>query len=320
MKRLLVAIPILLLGQTAVHAEDFPTRPIRMIAPVLPGGAPDFVGRIVADRLSTRVNQKVIVDNRPGAGGIVGLEILKASPPNGYTVASVQMGPLTVTPFLQDKLSYDPVRDFTHISGLLKFPLLLAAHPSLPAGNVKALIALARSRPGEISYASSGNGGTVHISAELFNLMAKVKMSRIQYRSIAPAVTAVLSGEAHLTYSNIPAILPHVRSKRVRALGISSAERNPFLPEIPTISESGLPGYEAFGGAGMVGPANMPTAVLQRLNREVTAILESKDVRDLMVPQGMLPAPSSPQEFTAYIKAEQKKWEQVVKAANMKAQ
>lgn len=318
-KTLTIVIGILTC-QAAAHAQDYPDRPIRMIVPVLPGGAPDFGGRIIAERLSIRLNQKVVVENRAGAGGIIALEVLKSSPPNGYTIASTQMGPLTLSPHIQEGLSYDPLRDFTHITNLLMFPLLLVSHTSLPAKNVKELIALARARPGEITYASSGVGGTAHTSAELFNLMAKVKMQRIQFKSIGPALVSVLSGESQLTYSNIPATLPHARSGRIRVLGISSAQRNPFLPEIPTISESGLPGYEASGAAGVIGPANMPRNIVQRLNKEIVEILNMKEVLDLMLPVGMVPAPSSSEEFTAYIRSELKKWGHVVKLANIKGE
>ena len=320
MKGVLLAAIAASLVQGAARAQEYPAKPIRMILPVLPGAAPDFVGRIVADRLTARLHQKIIPDHRPGAGGVIGLELLKASPPNGYTIASVQSGPLTVTPFLQDNLPYDPLRDFTYITGMLKFPMLLVAHPSLPVKNVKELIALARARPEQVTYASSGAGSTVHVAAELFNLTAKVKMSRIQYKSISPAIVAVLSGESQLTYANFPAILPHVRSGRVRGLGVTSAQRIAFLPEFPTIAESGLPGYEADGAAGMLGPPNLPKDILQRLNRETVAVLESKEVMDLMVPQGMLPAPSTPEEFSAFIRTELKKWGEVVKAANIKGE
>lgn len=302
----------------AAQSQGYPSKPIRMIVPVLPGGAPDFAGRAVGQRLSDRLAQQVVVDNRPGAGGIIGLEALKASPPNGYTIAAVQMGPLTVNPHIYDKLSYDSLRDFTHITNLVKFPLLLVTHPSLPVRDVKELIALARARPGEITYSSSGAGGTVHTSAELFNMMSKVKMLRIQYKSIAPALVAVVSGETHLTFSNFPAALPLVRSGRLRVLGISSAKRSPFLPEIPTIAESGLPGYEAHGGVGVLGPANVPEDILGRLNREIVGILNMKEFVDVIVPQGMLPAPSTPEEFTAYLRSELKKWGEVVKVANIR--
>ena len=305
---------------SAVAAQDYPDKPIRMIVPVLPGGAPDFGGRIVAERLSLRLGQKVVVENRAGAGGIIGLEVLKTSPANGYIIATTQLGPLTVSPLIQEGLSYDPLRDFTHITNLLTFPLLMVSHSSLPAKNVKELIALARAHPGQVTYASSGAGGTGHIATELFNLMAKTKMQRIQFKSVAPSLISVMSGESQLTLSNSAAALPHVNSGRLRALGISSEKRNPYLPQIPTIAESGLPGYEASGAAGVIGPPNMPRAIVQRLNREIVEILNSKEVAGIMLPVGMLPAPTTPEEFTAYIKAELKKWEPVIRQANIKGE
>ncbi len=304
----------------AAQAQDYPDKPIRMLVPVLPGGASDFGGRIIAERLSMRLGQKVVVENRAGAGGVIALEVLKSSPPNGYVISSTQTGPLTITPLIQSGLSYDPIRDFTHITNLLTFPTLLVAHSSLPAKNIKELVALARARPGEITYASSGVGGTVHTTAELFNLMAKITMQRIQFKSIGPALISVLSGESQITYANVPAAMPHAKSGRLKVLGITSAQRLPSLPDIPTISESGVPGYEATGGAGIIGPAHMPANILQRLNREIVEILNSKEVNDLMQPVGMLPAPTTPEEFTAYIKAELKKWAPVVKQANIKSE
>jgi tripartite-type tricarboxylate transporter receptor subunit TctC len=302
------------------QAQDYPDKPIRMLVPVLPGGAPDFGGRIVAERLSVRLGQKVVVENRAGAGGVIALEVLKASPANGYTIAATQLGPLTFTPLIQEGLSYDPIRDFTHISNMLTFPTLLVAHVSLPAKNVRELIALARAHPGEVTYASSGVGGTGHISAELFNLMAKVKMQRIQFKSVGPSLISVLSGESQITYSNISAALPHIQSGRLRLLGVTSLKRVPTLPEVPTISEAGLPGYESSGGAGIIAPPNLPRPIVQRLNKEIVEILASKEVNDLMLQVGMLPAPTTPEDFTAYIRAELKKWAPVVKAANIKGE
>jgi tripartite-type tricarboxylate transporter receptor subunit TctC len=308
------------LGSTQSAAQDYPDRPIRMLVPVLPGGAPDFGGRLVAERLSIRLGQKVVVENRAGAGGVIALELVKSSPPNGYTIASTQLGPLTITPLVQEGLTYDPLRDFTHITNLLTFPTLLVAHVSMPVKSVKELIALARARPGEITYASSGVGGTVHTSAELFSLMAKIKLQRIQFKSIAPALISVLSGESQITFPNISAALPHVQGGRLRVLGVTSAQRVSLLPDIPTISESGVPGYEATGGAGIIGPANMPAQIVQRLNREIVEILNSKEVVDSLAKVSMFPAPTTPDEFTAYIRAELKKWAPVVKQAGIKGE
>ena len=321
------AIHASLAALAAVHclaspaaAQDYPDRPIRMLTPSLPGGAPDVGARVVAERLSVRLGQKVVVENRAGAGGVIALELLKNAPPNGYTIASTQIGPLTIMPLIEEKLPFDPLRDFTHITNLLVFPTALVAHTSLPAKNVRELIALARARPGEITYASSGVGGTIHTTAELFSMMAKIKMQRIQFKSLAPAVVSVLSGESQISFPNLSAALPHVQGGRLRVLGVTSAKRLPSLPDIPTISESGVPGYEATGGVGMIGPANMPRNVLQRLNREIVDILNSAEVSELFLKVSMLPSPTTPEEFTAYIKSELKKWAPVVKQAGIKGE
>jgi tripartite-type tricarboxylate transporter receptor subunit TctC len=300
--------------------QSYPAKPIRMIVPFPPGGGVDFIARIVGQKLSERLGQQVAIDNRAGANGIVGLEALKAAPPDGYTIGAASAGPLAVNPFIYAKLPHDVLRDFTHIANMVNFPLLLVAHPSLPVKNVKELITLARLRPGQITYSSPGAGNSAHLAAELFNSMAKTKILHIPYKGTAPAVLAVLSGEAHLTYSSIPTILPQVRSGRVRALGVGNAERVPSLPEFPTIAESGLPGYEAYAWGGMIGPAHMPAAVVQRLSKEINEILRQKDVTDRMLAEGTVPTPSGPDEFTAYIKSELKKWGDVVKMAGIKAE
>ncbi|HYC47816.1 MAG TPA: tripartite tricarboxylate transporter substrate binding protein [Burkholderiales bacterium] len=300
-------------------AQTYPAKPIRLIVPFPAGGGVDFIGRIVGERLAQRLGQQVAIDNRAGANGIVGLEVLKSSPPDGYTIAAASAGPLTVNPFIYSKLPYDTLRDFTHIANMVNFPLLLVAHPSLPVKTVKELVALARAQPNQVTYSHPGAGNSGHLAGELFNSFAKVKTLAIPYKGTAPAVVAVLSGEAHLTYSSIPTILPHVRSGRVRALGVGNAKRVPSLPEFPTIAEAGLPGYEAYAWGGMIGPANMPAPVVQRLNREIVEILKQKDVTDRRLSEGTVPTPSSPEEFTAYIRAELKKWGEVVKLAKIKA-
>lgn len=302
-----------------VAAQAYPTKQVRVIVPFPPGGGVDFIGRIVAKGLSEKLGQQVVVDNRPGANAILGLELLKNSPPDGYTIAAASAGPLTVNPHIYKKLAYDTLRDFTPISNMVNFPLLLVAHPSLPVKNVKELIALARSRPGEITYSSPGSGNSGHLTAALFDSMAKIKTVHVPYKGTAPAVVAVLSGETQLTWSSIPSILPHVRSGRVRAIGIGNKERLKALPEFPTIAES-LPGYEGYAWGGMIGPANMPKDVVARLNKEIGAVLAQKDVIDSMLSQGTVPTPSTPEEFTAYMKSELKKWGDVVKLADIKAE
>jgi tripartite-type tricarboxylate transporter receptor subunit TctC len=322
LRKFVMALAVLVFGFHAAlsHAQTYPAKPIRLIVPFPPGGGVDFIGRIVGQKLSERLGQQVAIDNRAGANGIVGLEALKVAPPDGYTIAAASAGPLTVNPFIYAKLPHDTVRDFTHIANMVNFPLLLVSHPSLPVKNVKELIALARARPGEVTYSHPGAGNSGHLAGELFNSLAKVKILAIPYKGTAPAVVAVLAGEAQLTYSSIPTILPHVRSGRVRALGIGNAQRIPSLPDFPTISEMGLPGYEAYAWGGMIGPANMPPAIVQRLSREIVEILKQKDVTDRMLSEGTVPTPSGPDEFTAYIKSELRKWGEVVKMAGIKAE
>jgi tripartite-type tricarboxylate transporter receptor subunit TctC len=301
-------------------AQAYPTKPVRLIVPFPPGGGVDFIGRIVGQKLTERLGQQVAIDNRSGANGIVGLEALKTAAPDGYTIAAASAGPLAVNPFIYAKLPHDTLKDFTHIANMVNFPLLLVSHPSLPAKNVKELIALARAQPGQVTYSSPGAGNSGHLAGELFNSMAKAKILHIPYKGTAPAVLAVLSGEAQLTYSSIPTILPHVRSGRVRALGVGNAQRIPSLPDFPTIAEAGLPGYEAYAWGGMIGPANMPAAIVQRLSKEIQDILKMKDVTERMLSEGTVPTPSGPEEFTAYIRAELKKWGDVVKMAGIKAE
>ncbi len=320
--KLVPALVCLALGfaPAASLAQAYPSKPIRLIVPFPPGGGVDFIGRIVGKGLSERLGQQVVIENRAGANAIVGLQVLMVAPPDGYTIAAASAGPLAVNPHIYAKPPYDTLRDFTHIANMVNFPLLLVTHPSLPVKNVKELIALARARPGEISYSSPGSGNSSHLAPELFNSMAKVKMLHVPYKGMAPAVLAVLSGEAQLLYASIPPILPHVRSGRVRALGVGNAQRIPSLPEFPTIAEAGVPGYEAYAWAGMIGPANMPAAVVQRLAKEINGILRLKDVTDRMLAEGTVPTPSSPEEFTAYIRSELKKWGDVVKMAGIKAE
>jgi len=313
-----LAFGALTLCPAAALAQAWPNKTIRMIVPFPAGGGVDYIGRIAGRGLTDRLGQQVAVDNRAGGSGIIGLQAMMAAAPDGYTIAAASAGPLVINPHIFAKLPYDSLRDFTHIANMSNFPYLLVTHPSLPVKNVKELIALAKARPGEITYSSPGVGNGQHLATALFNSMAKVEILHIPYKGNAPSVLAVLSGEVHLTHSSIPSILPHVRAGKVRALGVASAQRIPSLPEFPTVAEAGLPGFEAFGWAGMVGPANMPGDVVQRLNKAIVDTLKQKDTVDRMLADGAVPSPSSPEEFTAYMKAELKKWGDVVKLANIK--
>jgi len=310
----------LTLCPAAAFAQAWPGKTIRMIVPFPPGGGVDYIARIAGKGVSDRLGQQVAVDNRAGASGIIGLQAMMSAAPDGYTIAAASAGPLVINPHIFAKLPYDSLRDFTHIANMSSFPYLLVTHPSLPVKNVKELIALARARPGEITYSSPGTGNGQHLATALFNSMAKVEILHIPYKGNAPSILAVLSGEAHLTHSSIPSILPHVRAGKVRALGVANAQRLPSLPEFPTVAEAGLPGFEASGWVGMVGPANMPKDIVQRLNREIVDTLKQKDVIDRMLADGAVPTPSSPEEFSAYMNSEFRKWGDVVKIADIKAQ
>lgn len=320
MKSITAALLLVALGALPAPAltQAYPSKPIRLIVPFPAGGGVDYIGRIVGKGLSERLGQQVLVDNRPGANAILGLENLKTSPPDGYTIAAASAGPLAVNPFTYAKLPHDTVKDFTYIANMVIFPLLLVTHPSLPVKNLKELIALAKARPNEIAYSSPGVGNTGHLAAALFDSMARIKTVHVPYKGTAPAVVAVLSGETQLTWSSIPAILPHVRAGRARALGVGNAKRLPSLPDFPTVAEAGVPGFECVAWGGMIGPANMPRDIVARLNKEIVATLNQKDVIDRMLSEGTVPSPSSSEDFLAYMRSELKKWGEVVKIAGIK--
>jgi tripartite-type tricarboxylate transporter receptor subunit TctC len=261
-----------------------------------------------------------VVDNRAGANGIVGLEILKGTQPDGYTIAVASQGPMSINPLIYAKLPYDPMHDFTPISNMVNVPLLLVMHPSLPVKNVRELIALGKKKPGEIAYSSAGAGNSGHLAAELFNSMAKIKMIHVPYKGAGPANLALLAGEVQLTFSSIPAIVQHIRSGKLKALGVGDAMRMPSLPEFPTIAESGLPGYEAYSWSGMVGPAHLPAEIATRLNREIGLLLKQKEVAEQVVKEGMIPTPGSAADFGNYVKAEIAKWGPIIKQANIRAE
>jgi len=317
-RTLALAFAAFCMWPVAALSQSYPSKPIRMIVPFPAGGGVDYIGRIVGKGLSERLGQQVLVDNRPGANAILGLENLKVAPPDGYTIAAASAGPLAVNPFTYAKLPHDTVKDFTYIANMVIFPLLLVTHPSLPVKNVKELIALAKARPNEIAYSSPGVGNTGHLAAALFASMAKIKTTHVPYKGTAPAVIAALSGETQLTWSSIPAILPHVRAGRARALGVGNAKRLPSLPDFPTVAEAGVPGFECVAWGGMIGPANLPRDIVQRLNKEIVATLNQKDVIDRMLSEGTVPSPSSAEEFVTYMRSELKKWGAVVKMAGIK--
>ena len=302
----------------AVYAQTWPSRTIRLIVPFPPGGGNDVIARAVAQKLGERLGQQVVVDNRAGANGIVGLQALMQSAPDGHTIAVGAAGPLAVNPALYDKLPYDPLKDFAPITNMVNFPLLLVTHPSVPAKTTRELVALAKAKPGTLYYSSPGSGNSGHLAGELFNSVAGVKTVHVPYKGQGPALADLLAGQVQMLYSSIPSVLPHVKQGQLNAIAVGSAKRVPSLPDIPTIAESGVPGYEAYSWVGMIAPAGTPKDIITRLNREIVDILKQKDVADKLNGQGALPVGDTPEQFGAYIKAEMEKWGAVVRAANIK--
>jgi tripartite-type tricarboxylate transporter receptor subunit TctC len=315
----LAVVASVLFTTAAAFAQAYPTKPVRIIVPFPPGGGNDVIARIIGQKLTERWGQQVIIDNRAGANGIVGLQLLMQSPPDGYTLAVAAAGPIAVNPSLYEKLPYDSVRDFAPITNMTNFPLLLVIHPSMPVKNVRELIALAKAQPGKINYASPGSGNSGHLAGELFNNLAVTKIVHIPYKGNGPAITGLLSGQAQLLFSSIPSVLPFVEAKKLNAIAVGSAKRIPSLPAIPTIAESGLPKYEAYSWVGIVAPAKTPRDIVAKVNHDIVDILKVKQVGEQLVQQGALPVGDSPDEFAAYIKTEIQKWGAIVKSANIKA-
>ncbi|HSN41737.1 MAG TPA: tripartite tricarboxylate transporter substrate binding protein [Burkholderiales bacterium] len=303
----------------AEAAAAYPAKPIRLIVPFPPGGGNDVIARVVGKQLSERWNQQIVIDNRGGANGMLGLSLLAQAAPDGYTLAVGAAGPLAVNPSLYSKMPYDSLKSFAPVTNMVNFPLLLVTHPSLPAKSVKELIALAKAQPGRLNFASPGSGNSGHLAGELFNSMAGVKIVHVPYKGAGPAIADLLGGQVQMMYSSIPSVLPHVQAGRLNALAIGSAKRLSTLPNIPTIAESGVPKYEAYSWVGMVAPAGTPGEIVAKLNREIIDILKVKQVADNLNQQGAVPDYQSPEAFRAYIKAEIAKWGAVVRAANIRA-
>jgi tripartite-type tricarboxylate transporter receptor subunit TctC len=318
MKSVIAAAVIALVCTSACMAQSYPTKPVRFISPYAPGGGTDTMARTLAQKLSENLGRQVFVENRPGGGGIVGTEITAKSQPDGYTILLGSKGPLTVNPALYAKLPYDTLRDLAPISLVSIVPALLAVHPSLPVKSVKELIALARARPGELTFSSSGNGGSGHLSGEQFAALAGAKMVHVPYRGTGPATTALLSGEVTLSFGNMVALMPHVHAGRLRALGITSAKRVSAAPELQTVAEAGLRGYEYVTWYGVLAPAGTPKDIIGRLNTELVKIARLPDMKEKLTGEGGDVVGSTPEEFSEYIKSELASSARLVKSANVR--
>ena len=315
MKKLELIFVAMTLAPVAV-AQNYPVKPVRIIAPFAPGGGTDFIARVAAQKLTETLGQQVIVENRPGAGGSLGAELGAKAAPDGYTLTLIA-GSYAVNPSLY-KINFDPVNDITPVIQLSQGPFLIAAHPSLPVRNIKELIALAKSKPGSLNYASSGMGSIVHLATELFADMAGIKMVHIPYKGTGPAITDTIGGQTQLLWGSVAATLPQVRNKRLKAIAVSTGKRLEAAPDIPTVSESGLKGYEVILWHGLVAPKNLPKPILDRVNGDLNKILQNKDMQEKLATDGVTAAGGSPEAFGALIKRDIGVWRQVVQKAGVK--
>jgi len=300
-----------------VHAQQYPSRPVRVVVPFAPGGAVDLVARTVAPRLNEALGQPVVVDNRGGAGGTIGTDIVAKARPDGHTLLVASMG-VAVNAVLYPKLPYDTLKDLATVTTLGEQPNIVVVHPSVPAKSISELLVLAKSRPGQISYASGGVGSNTHLVTVLFVQMAKVDLLHVPYKGLGPAIADLVGGQVQLAVSNVSTALPHVKSGRLRLLAVTSGKRIPSFPDTPTVNESGVPGYESSGWYGLWAPAGTPQSILGTLNRETTKILNSAAIQEQFDAQGLQPIPTSPEAFGKRLREEIRKWGPVVRASGAK--
>jgi len=304
----------------AAAAQDYPTRPITLVVPFPPGGSTTIVGRIVAEKMSEALGQSIVVENRGGAGGTVGARSVARSLADGYTLLLGYTGTLSIGPSMYPNAGFDPRKDFASIGRIGTAPAMLVVHPSFPVHSVGELIAYAKGHPGEINYGSAGIGTVGHLAGELFAGMAGLKLTHVPYRGTGPAMTDLLGGHIPMMFSPIPAAYGNVAAGTLRALAVTSAQRSSLLPDLPTIADAGLPGYEAALRYGLVAPAETPPAIIGRLNKELRAALASPEVLKLLANDGAEPLPSTPEQYAADIDREEKTWSKVVTALGLKGE
>jgi tripartite-type tricarboxylate transporter receptor subunit TctC len=295
-------------------AQEWPVKPIRFIAPNLPGGPTDILARLIGQKLAETLGQPVVIENRAGAAGNIGTEAAAKAPPDGYTLVTGNNATFGANVSLYKRLGFDPVRDFTPVIQVATQPNILVVHPSLPATSVKELVALAKTRPGQLNYSGSGMGAAAHLAAELFKSMTATNIVHIPYKSAAPALTDLIAGETQLMFATSLSVMQHIKANRVRALGVTTAKRSRFLPELPTIAEAGVPGFEASTWHGVLVPAGTPSAIVERLNTEINRMLQIADVRERLAAMGAEIVGGSAKEFSDHIQREIPKWAKVVKA------
>lgn len=302
----------------AAFAQEYPAKPVRLIVPYPAGSSSnDIIARALAQHMSTTMPQRVIVENRPGAGGNVGSEFVAKAPPDGYTLLVATNGPQAIAPNVF-KLNYDNEKDLTPVAMVANVPYMLMIHPSLPAKNVRELIALAKAKPGQLLFASSGNAGTPHLCWELFKSMAKIDIVHVPYKGGAPAMMDTVAGQTQLYCSGLIAGVPQMKSGRLRALGMGTLQRSPIMPDVPTIAEQGLPGFNVGSWFGIMAPANTPSPIVQRLYGEIAKIVDTAEMKKFLISQGAEPMLMDPPKFSEFLRAETVKWGKVVRDAKLK--
>jgi tripartite-type tricarboxylate transporter receptor subunit TctC len=317
LSRLLKATALLLVLTTAAAAQDYPTRAVRLIIPFSPGGSVDLIARLVAARLGERLGQQVVADNRPGAGGIIATELAAKAPPDGYTLLLVSLAH-AVNPWVYKPANYDPVRSFAFISSLGHGASVLTVHPSVPANSVQQLVALAKAKPKDLHVAHAGVGSFTHTASVLFAMTAGIDVVMVPFKGGGPAMLDVIGGHTQILLNSLVASVPHVRSGKLKALGITDTKRSDLLPDVPTIAESGVPGYQAANWWGIAAPAGTPQPVIDKLSREINATLSSEEVKKQFAADGAVIVQRSPAEFAKFFEDELAKWGKVVKEANIK--
>ena len=299
-------------------AAQYPNKPVHIVVPSAPGDGSDLTARLIGDKLGAVLGQPVIIDNKLGAGGVVGTEYAAHQPADGYTLIMANAGSHAINAALYSKLSYDPAKDFTAVALVAVAPNMMSVNPALPVKSVGEFIAYAKAHPGEINYASGGNGSSAHLSAELFKSMTGIRMNHVPYKGSTPALTDLIGGQVQVMIGNLPPMLQHVKSGKLRALAVTTLKRYPGLPEVPTVAESGLPGFETVAWFGLFAPAGTPKDIVARLNREVNAIVAQPEVRERLLGLGMEPALGTPEDYTARQAADIAKWKKVVAESGAK--
>lgn len=304
----------------STYAQDYPVRAIRFVVPFPASGGGDIIIRALSQRLSERLGQAVVVDNRSGASGNVGTEVVARAAPDGYTLVMANISPFAINVSIYKKLPFNPLTDFTPISLVASFPNVLVVHPSLPAHSLKELTVLARARPGQLTYASSGAGSTTHLSAEFFKSQAKIDLTHVPYKGGGQALIDLIAGQVTMYFSSVPGAMPHVRAKRLRALAVTSLARSGATPDTPTLAESGYPGFEAITWIGAAAPAGLARPIVERLNKEIVDIMRTVEMRERLANQGAEALTSTPEQFAAYIKSETAKWAKIVRDSGIAMQ